>query len=170
VKYLLVQNMLYRPAWGGANKATAALMEQLAVRNSCTLIAPGLGSYGPAIHGRLGRAGAGLRRFGLACHGGCADVCFETEFACMPLCRENNWEGISPSASAKLQPDWVLVAGEDPGQVCLHAVHEMAPDRMVYLWQTPWSLPFGKWSMDPNPRAARVLVRARFRNDQQVSS
>src|SRR6267142_6062843 len=161
MKYLLVQNMLYRPTWGGANKATAALMEQLAIRNSCDLIAPALGSYGPAS---IGDWDALVQGVGVSDWFATADV---RTFA-------SNRTRVHAVVSRKqlgryvadrireLEPDWILVACEDPGQVCLYAAHETAPDRIIYLVQTPWSLPFGKWSIDPNPGAARVLERARF--------
>src|SRR3954464_3568470 len=47
MKILMLQNMLYIPSIGGANKATRALMETLAQQKQlCRVIPPAVGSYG----------------------------------------------------------------------------------------------------------------------------
>lgn len=58
---------------------------------------------------------------------------------------------------ANFQPDWVLVSSEDIGQGLLHAAHEAAPGRVIYLAHTPQFYPFGPESWNPDSESAQLL-------------
>lgn len=58
------------------------------------------------------------------------------------------------------QPDWVLVSSEDIGQGLLHAAHEAAPGRVIYLAHTPQFYPFGPESWNPDAESAKLLSQS----------
>jgi glycosyltransferase involved in cell wall biosynthesis len=58
------------------------------------------------------------------------------------------------------QPDWVLVSSEDIGQGLLHAAHEAAPGRVIYLGHTPQFYPFGPESWNPDGESAKLLSQS----------
>ena len=58
------------------------------------------------------------------------------------------------------QPDWVLVSSEDIGQGLLHAAHESAPGRVIYLAHTPQFYPFGPESWNPDEESAKLLSQS----------
>lgn len=58
------------------------------------------------------------------------------------------------------QPDWVLVSSEDIGQGLLHAAHEAAAGRVIYLAHTPQFYPFGPESWNPDAESTKLLSRS----------
>lgn len=156
MKLLLLQNMIYVPVIGGANKASRRLLEGLAERgHDCRLVTMATGSHGPASRQefRAALAARGLR----PAEPGTADA---------DVIRHAGVEVHAVSDSRRLhaeaerqirdfQPDWVVVAAEDPGQVLLQTALAAAPSRVVYWAQTSVYLPFGPHAAAVDPGGRR---------------
>lgn len=156
MRLLMVQNAVYVPAHGGANKGTRALMEGLAARgHACTAVVRASSLQGP---GSADACAAALRARGIAplrvddeaivfVHAG-VEV-----HAVINVSRIRAYVGRTLSA---VEPDWTIVASEDPMQVLLEA----CLPRVVYFAQTTLVLPFGPGSFMPVPRSAELIRRA----------
>jgi thioesterase domain-containing protein len=160
MRILLVQNLVYVPSHGGANKANRLMLEGLAARShDCRAVALATAAQG-----------AGTR-----------DV-FLSELAARSLevtasapgvdvFRANGVEVHAVSDPARLlptiaaqvaafAPDCVVLSHAGPAQALLEATLEAAPGRLVYLAHTTLWLPFGPGSFHPDPAEAALLRRA----------
>jgi amino acid adenylation domain-containing protein len=159
MKLLLLQNMLYIPSIGGANKATRALLEALArQKHSCRAVAPAFGSYGIKSPDEFSRFLEKKQIPTMSASGKSTVFALqgvEVHAVNSPL----ELRSYTLDFIREFDPDWVFVAGEDPGQVLLQAALEGKARHIAYLIQTPWNLPFGKWSLFPNPEGARMLPK-----------
>ena len=159
MKLLLLQNMLYIPSIGGANKATRALFEALAQqKHSCRVVVPAFGSYGFKSGEELGRFLEEKRIHKLSASGKLT-VFLLNGIEVHALNSPFDLRSYTLDMIREYDPDCVFVTGEDPGQVLLQAALEGKARRIVYLVQTPWNLPFGKRSLFPNPEGKRMLQK-----------
>lgn len=160
MRIILVQNSVYLPALGGANKSNRLLLEELAARgHDCAAVAPACSAHGCAtrvdFHAELQNRGLTLFRsdaegdtFDLA--GVRVTAATSRRTLTLALLR----------AIREQDPDCVVVASEDPGQALLEAALEVVPERVVYLARTTLALPCGPDAAIRDPERARLLSRA----------
>jgi glycosyltransferase involved in cell wall biosynthesis len=160
MRLLLVQNAPYLPTYGGANKATRLLLELLAARqHECRAVVS-------ASSGRGGGTLSLLRSELAACEidvsaASAEEIAFhyrgvEVHAAADPVRLRT---AVADQLRA-FEPDWVLVASEDPEQVLLEVALEYAPARVVYVAQTLLLLPFGPACFQPSPARTALLGQA----------
>jgi glycosyltransferase involved in cell wall biosynthesis len=161
MRIALVQNMVYLPTLGGANKANRRLVEVLARRgHDCFVVAPATGRKA-AIHDRegflreLGERGIPL----LECAAN-RDVFRCAGVEVHAVTRPGDLRPTVVERLSALRPDWVLVTSEDPEQSMLEAALEGRPGRVVYLVHTPLMLPFGPNSFAASASGTRLFQRA----------
>ncbi|NBE98013.1 glycosyltransferase family 4 protein [Nonomuraea sp. KC401] len=134
---MLLQNMYYEPALGGANRSGRRWMELLAARgHECMVLALVSSPSAPPAEDRL-IAGVRVR----LCHG----------------------RALPATAASLLRaesPDWVLVPSDDPGQLMLGAAVAYDPARVVYVAHTIQQLPFGPAAYYPSAAGTRLLRKA----------
>ncbi|MCF6473390.1 glycosyltransferase family 4 protein [Nonomuraea sp. MG754425] len=132
MRIVLLQNMFYEPAVGGANRSSRLWMEQLAARGHECLVLARAGDGGAAEEKTISKV----------------RVRFAPGRAL-------------PSAAARLvreaRPDWVLVPSDDPGQLMLGAALAFAPGRVVYVTHTIQQLPFGPNAFYPSTAGTALL-------------
>jgi glycosyltransferase involved in cell wall biosynthesis len=141
MRILLVQDMVWIPSFGGANKMNRLLLEGLArLGNTCHAIVAGHGAQASFGQEEFAKE---LRDRGIT-------------FEDMVDSRSFSYNGVSVSAMRtrrdadpcisrileEFAPDWVLVASEDPGQRLL-SIALKNTSRVVYLARTTLALPFG---------------------------
>lgn len=151
MRILLVQNSVYYPSRGGANKANRLLLEALARRgHDCFALA--VRDRGQALEPvRAGASALGLR-----------DPLPALSYQCqgVPVCAYRNSTELGHDLSLQLrrfQPDCVLVSSEDPFQVLLRATLQRAAAPIVYLSHTLLLLPFGPGAMAQNEVGADAI-------------
>lgn len=161
MRIALVQNMVYLPTLGGANKANRRLVELLAQRgHDCFVVAPATGRKA-AIHDRksflreLGERGIPLLE-----SAGERDVFRCEGVEVHAVSRPGDLRPAVVERLSALRPDWVMVTSEDPEQSMLEAALEARPGRAVYLVHTPLMLPFGPNSFAPSANGTRLFQRA----------
>src|SRR5437588_5399364 len=157
MKILLAQTLLYLPAYGGANKGNRAMLEALAAKGyKCRVMAPGTGTGGPQnaedIRGLLSKHGirpesVSAQVCGFSYRGVGASVTIEPGHLRTLLKKE----------IADYDPDWIMVASEDPGHSLLEVAVNLRPERTIYVSQTTSMLPFGPSSMFPGDRATALI-------------
>jgi amino acid adenylation domain-containing protein/non-ribosomal peptide synthase protein (TIGR01720 family) len=158
MKLILIQNMPYVPTLSGANKANRALIEGLARRGHiCRTIGPAVGSHGLGNREEL-LAALAQRSLPLVGSSPGVDIfrCSDVEVHALsdrPRIRSYTMEQIRD-----MEPDWVLVSSEDPGQELLEAVLRVTP-RVVYIVHTPLHLPFGSHSFSVSERKTALIRR-----------
>ncbi len=172
MRILLVQNLVYVPSHGGANKANRLLLEGLAARgHDCRAVALATAAQG-----------AGTREAFLAeLAGRGLEVTASTPG--VDVFRADGVEVHAVSDPARLlptvsgqaaafAPDCVVLSHAGPAQALLEAALDAAPERLVYLAHTTLWLPFGPGSFHANPaetellrQAAAVIAVSRFGRD-----
>lgn len=157
MKIVLFQKTVYLPPWGGTNKSNRLILEALAERgHECWAVAPACGAQACRTIDEFRTA---LKERQLS---------FETVDSSAYRFEQNGVRVIAISDSGKmsswvartileLEPDWVLVASEDPGQVLLRAALRAAPTRVIYLARTTMALPFGPASPVRSPSGTELL-------------
>ncbi len=172
MKFLLVQNSLYYPAYGGGNKSNRLLLEALAQRgHACrvvtrvseTLDAERLQTFLADLESRgveIQSSAGGLVVFELN------GVSVHTETSVHKV-RRHLMKQIEEFA-----PDWILVSTDDPLHIFLTAALETAPSRVVYLARTTLALPFGPDTALPSRertenlrRVAAIVAVSRYVSD-----
>lgn len=161
MKILLAQTLLYLPTYGGANKGNRAMLEALAAKGyQCRVVAPGTGTGGPQnaedIHVLLSTHGA--RHVSVS-----AQACSFTyrDVEATVTIEPGQLRALLKKEIADYDPDWILVASEDPGHSLLDSAVTLRPERTVYVSQTTSMLPFGPSSMFPGDRATALIREAR---------
>jgi amino acid adenylation domain-containing protein len=157
VKILLVQNMLYVPTLGGANKLTRLLVEGLAQHNHlCRVVAPAVGGHGLKTRDEFLAALAERAIAHISSNG--ADVFHHRDVEIHATRDAAQLRACVVEQIREFKPDWVIVASQDPGQILLSAALEEGRGRVVYLVQAPWDLSFGPHAIFTS-QAATELVR-----------
>jgi glycosyltransferase involved in cell wall biosynthesis len=158
--FLLLQKMIYAPAFGGANKANRSLMQSLAQKgNLCHVIAPACGSNGTKTPAEFRNH---LKKQGIRPVCDDSNVCVfqEAGVEVNSLFRSAGTLDFARKKIDELKPDFVLVSSEDPGQVWLELALHCAPGRVIYLVHTPLQLPFGPEAFFPSVERTELLKRA----------
>jgi hypothetical protein len=154
VKILLLQNMLYVPALGGANKANRLLLEALTEKGHiCRVVAPAFAVHGLATSEEFLES---LRARNLS-------IIDTSDTACIFRCHNVEVHAVfnnsrlhiySAEQIEKFRPDVVLASSQDPGQSLL-AIAVREHPKVIYLVHAEWDLP-----LDP----ARYLRARPIRN------
>jgi glycosyltransferase involved in cell wall biosynthesis len=156
MRILLIQNMLYVPIRGGANKANKILMEGLAERNhSCRVVVPATGGHGPGTHAEfLDELVSRKINFSVS-----PDI---TVFQCnrveVHAVTENT--RLHTHAARQLRefdPTVILVSSQDPGNLLLESVLGEGNHRVVYIVHSPLDLPFGLGHANNSPHKAKLI-------------
>ena len=156
MKILLTMNLPYFPTLGGANKGNRYMIEALAGKHhSVEAVVPALGTPSNLTHteflSRLADEGidvasnAGIDVFAL---NGVKVHAVEGPSRLRPYLVERMRE---------FEPDWVLVASEEPTQKLLEAALKSCPGRVVYIAQTPSFFPFGPQAFYPSQKRTKLL-------------
>src|SRR5688572_27690828 len=159
MKLLVVQNMLFLPTFGGANKSVRVLLESLATRgHECAVIAPALASHGFRETDQLWCDLVSRRVASLEMKEGA--ICFMYRGVRVTLVQESAaTERWISKTILSMKPDALLVPCEDPGQRLLTHCVGSGHRRIKYIVQTPTRLPFGPLSSSPS-KEGTDLVRS----------
>src|SRR5690349_13846503 len=134
MKILLVANMHYVPAQGGAIKVYRYLLEALAARgHDCRVVVRACSPQnGPAT---LTEFRADLEADGISLIASSDDLTlFRSDGVEVHAVTDATHLPIHLMQQIKLfAPHWTLVGSEDPGQVLLAAALQVSPDRVVSL-------------------------------------
>lgn len=158
---LLLQNLLYLPTFGGANKANRLVLQQLVARGyTCRAVAPMAGvnldvSPTEFTHFLASRGHEVLRTSSevIVFDDAGVEVHAVTTPSHLPI--------YAARLGRERSPDLVLVANHDPGFMMLNAAYEaVGPHRVVCLAHTLSYLPFGPEASVVSTAAARQLRRA----------
>ncbi|HEX5714779.1 MAG TPA: amino acid adenylation domain-containing protein, partial [Thermoanaerobaculia bacterium] len=159
MKLLMLQNMIWIPAIGGANKASRRLLEGLAARgHECRVVTLGTGSHGSGSREQLLTE---LRSRGIEPVPEASEVDV-FRLAGVQVHAVSETKRIHSEAARQIRdfdPEWVLVAAEDPGQILLRVALDEAPSRVVYWAQTSMALPFGPDQMLGSASEAGLVER-----------
>jgi glycosyltransferase involved in cell wall biosynthesis len=146
VKILLVQNTIYLPTLGGANKANRMLVEGLAGRgHSCRVVAPALAVRGSRTREQF-LADLGERGIELSSSTSRADVFHHRGVEVHAVAEVSQLRSYLVEQVRLFNPTWIAVSSEDSFQVLLEAALEADSSRVVYLAHTTLNLPFGPGS------------------------
>ena len=160
MKLLLVQNMVYVPSLGGANKSNRLLLEALSKRgHKCRVVAPSTGiQSGPTSHDQflteLTDRSIRVLSSSRAMH--------RCEFKGVEVHAVSNARQLSDHVGTQIHefdPTWVLVCN-DVGGTLLPAAFKASPSRVVYLVHTTSELPFGPAAAFESPQIAALLRKA----------
>ena len=154
--FVIVMNLPYHPAHGGANKSNRIVAELLARRGHAVhVVTPALDvparltldelRAGLAEQGARLIISADVDRFAL--HG--------VEVRAVTNRRRLRDELIR--CIDEVEPDWVLVSSEDPSQNLLRAALMRTPGRVAYMLLTPSFLPFGPLAFYPGAKRAALF-------------
>ncbi len=156
LKILLVQNLLYVPTHGGANKCDRLLLEGLAAQgHRCRVVAPATSVQGLETHTQFL---AELAQRGIQ----------PISYPDVDVFQLNGVEVHAVKDSAQLsahvlrqarelEPTWTLVSSEDPGQILLETALQATPARVIYLAHTPQMLPCGPRCFFPSLARTQLL-------------
>jgi glycosyltransferase involved in cell wall biosynthesis len=169
MRILLTQGTVYVPTLGGANKSNRLLLEDLASRgHECRVVAPAGGFHASRstqeFHDELDKRGIAMRAIGQDASSfelGGVRVTAVTDHRKLLfwLAREIR----------DFDPEWIIVASEDPGQFLLESALKSGGDRIIYLARTTLALPAGPASpiqsstrLDLLRRAAGIVVVSKY--------
>jgi thioesterase domain-containing protein/glycosyltransferase involved in cell wall biosynthesis len=159
LRILLLQNLVYLPSHGGANKCNRLLLEALAARgHACRAVALATAAQGSRTRERfLGE----LARRGLSARSPEPGVdLFEAGGVEIYAVSEPGRFLAAAAAQARgFAPDLILVSHSGPAGPLLE-VASAAGAPFVYLAHTTLWLPFGPASFRPDAREAALLARA----------
>ncbi len=158
MKILLAMHLPYIPALGGANKCNRLLVEGLAnISHQVHAIVP--------ITNETNASSSLSLHDLLAAHGVQAESLSGVE--------QFTFEGVIVHALhdparvrshlieqiKSLDPDWILVSGEEWSQGLLEAALQVAPSRVIYLAHTVLFLPFGPQAFFPSQRRTELITQ-----------
>lgn len=160
MKILLVQNMIYVPTFGGANKANRLLLEAFASNgHECMVAAPAISiQVGPKseqdLLAELTRQGIVPRKHGsiTAFHLNNVEVraVLEVRHLAQQVIR----------TIEEFNPDCTIVVSDNPGLVLLEAALRSRAHRVIFIARTTTALPFGPDSFIQSTYDARLLRQA----------
>lgn len=152
---LLVMNLPYEPALGGANKANRILCELLRARGHRVLVlAPAIGIPSELTVEDFERS---LQDRHIAVKKMSGVLQFTSEgVEVHAIGDRRQFRKYLIDCIADFGPDWVLVSSEEPTQNLLDAAIT-SHVRVAYLLHTPTFLPFGPCSFYPSRRRAELL-------------
>jgi len=143
MRILLTQKTAYLPTWGGANKSNRLILETMVKRgHQCRAVALACGAQACHTHEAF-RAALIERRIRFESIGPDAEAFDLNGVGITAVTESKSMDYWLVRAIRDFDPDWVLVASEDPGQVLLRTALKESPSRAVYLARTTLALPFG---------------------------
>src|ERR1044072_4286614 len=159
MKLAMLMNVPYTRVTGGANRSNRALLEALAAKgHEVHVITPALAVPSSITHEEFI---ADLEAQGIALQAiGGVDRFDLNGVEVSAVAEQSQLRGYLMERLRQLEPDWVLVASEDPLQNLLHAALTVCPSRVVYMALTPPMLPFGPASLYPGQTRTALLGRA----------
>lgn len=158
MRVLLVQNMLYVPIRGGANKANRTLMEGLAKKKHCcrAVVPATAGHNAGGRAGFLGELTARKIPFEIFSDY-IAFKCNEVEVHAVT--EKSRLHSHAAGQIRKFRPDITLVSSQDPGQILLETAVGQDNVRVVYIVHSPWDLPFGLGHASDNTSQPELMCR-----------
>jgi thioesterase domain-containing protein/glycosyltransferase involved in cell wall biosynthesis len=159
MRVLLLQNLVYVPSHGGANKCNRLLLEALAARgHQCRAVALATASQGSRTRERfldeLARRGLEARTVGPG-----VDVLEAGGVEVHAVSDPARFLPVAAAQARDFAPDLILVSHSGPAGPLLEVASGAGPP-FVYLAHTTLWLPFGPASFRPDPREAALLSRA----------
>jgi thioesterase domain-containing protein/glycosyltransferase involved in cell wall biosynthesis len=160
MRILLVQNLVYVPSHGGANKANRLLLAGLAARgHDCRAVALATAAQGAGTRdvflGELASRGLEVTASAPG-----VDVFRADGVEVHAVSEPARLLPTIAAQAAAFVPDCVVLSHAGPAQALLEAALEAAPGRLVYLAHTTLWLPFGPGSFRQDPAEAALLRRA----------
>jgi amino acid adenylation domain-containing protein len=154
MKVLLIQNLVYTPVRGGANKANRVLLEGLAARgHSCRVVAPATGRQGLQTATEFLNELAHRRIAYVDSSGSTVFECDKVRV--YALKNPSQLHAYAVQEIQRFQPTVTLVSSSSH----LELVLEQRGTRVVYLAHSPWELPFGLGHALDNPALADQIRR-----------
>ncbi len=159
MRLLLLQNMLYVPTLGGANKANRLLLEELVLRgHTCKVIVPAIGSHGPQSLSEFAHELA-IRRIEVRSESAEACVFEYRGVEVHAVLKPEHLYGYAFNQVTLSTPDLIMVSSQDPGQLLLAAGLKAGVAPLVYLLHCPLDLPFGPHSIFKSAATTRLIER-----------
>ncbi|HEX3083982.1 MAG TPA: glycosyltransferase family 4 protein [Pyrinomonadaceae bacterium] len=159
MKILIVMNLPYYPARGGANKSNRIVAELLAARGHAVhVVAPALG-VPPQTN--LAELRSSLDEQGVRVEAGDTRA-WRYEIRGVHLHAVTNRQRLRETlvhSIDSLHPEWVIVSSEEPSQNLLQAALMHAPGRVAYMLHTPNFLPFGPLAFYPGQKRAALVEK-----------
>lgn len=157
MRVLLAQDMLCLPAWGGANKSNQLILEDLTKRgHTCRVVARACGIH-PCLSAETFYLELAKRGISFETAGPGAEI-FSLNGVRVAAVTERGKLGLWLRREiADFDPDWIIVASEDFGQILLQTALRVRPSRVVYLARTTNNLPFGPGSPYHSPGRTELL-------------
>lgn len=159
MKLALAMNVPYTRVTGGANRSNRALLEALAAKgHEVHVITPALAVPSTITHEEFI---ADLEAEGISIQSiGGVDRFNLNGVEVYALAEQSQLRGYLMEKLHQLEPDWVLIASEDPSQNLLEAALRVCPSRVIYMALTPPMLPFGPVSLYPGQTRTSLIGRA----------
>jgi thioesterase domain-containing protein/glycosyltransferase involved in cell wall biosynthesis len=159
MRVLLLQNLVYVPSHGGANKCNRLLLEALAVRgHECRAVALATASQGSRTRegflDELARRGLDARVAGPG-----VDVFQAGGVEVHAVSDPARFLSAATAQARDFAPDLILISHSGPAGPLLEVAAVAGPP-FVYLAHTTLWLPFGPASFRPSPDEAVLLARA----------
>jgi hypothetical protein len=161
MKIVMGMNVPYTRSHGGANRSNRALLEGLAARgHEVTVVTPALSSPSSMTyeqwHAQMTASGIALGRDGgldiLRLHG----------VSVLAIREQGQVRPVLHDAVRRLDPDWTLIASEDPSQSLLAGALQAEQGRVAYMALTPQLFPFGPESLYPGTDRTDLVRRCQL--------
>jgi thioesterase domain-containing protein/glycosyltransferase involved in cell wall biosynthesis len=159
MRILLLQNLVYLPSHGGANKANRLLMEAMAASgHSCVAVALATAAQGVSTRQQFLDE---LAQRGLAPRSSApgVDVVDQGGVEIHAVSDPSRFLAVVAARLRAFAPDLVLLSHSGPSEPLLEAA-VAAGVPFIYLGHTTLWLPFGPASFRPSPRERELLARA----------
>jgi len=163
MRVVLAANAAYLPPRGGSTRSNLAWLQVLVARGHqchvvCPALVPSSAAHGEQIDREL--KDQQIRAWRLEGEDVAGESVYEWAGLRIHSVREpDRLRQVLERVIEKVEPDWVLVSSEDPGQVLLQQSLASAPGRVIYLAHTPQMFPFGPASLNASPRGAGLVAR-----------
>lgn len=159
MKILIVMNLPYYPAHGGANKSNRIIAELLAARSHAVqVVAPAIG-VPPRMN--LVDLRSSLDEQGVRVESGDTSA-WQYEIRGVHLHAVTDRHRLRETlvrCMDSLRPEWVIVSSEEPSQSLLQAALTHAPGRIAYMLHTPNFLPFGPLAFYPGRKRTALVEK-----------
>lgn len=158
MRILMTMNVPYTRFEGGANRSNRHLLEGLAARgHRVAVVTPALAAPSSITHDQW-RADLARRGVAVAADGA-ADRLVLNGVEVTAVREQRDMRAELRRVATDFQPDWILVASEDPSQTLLAAALDLAPQRVAYMALTPQLYPFGPEALYPGAERAELVRR-----------
>lgn len=156
MKIALIQNSIYLPGYGGANKANRIILELLARQgHDCYAIT----SVAFKPDSTVTDYAVELERYGIAAEKGRHSLRFQFRGVTVLAFESGRLHLDLASVLKDLAPAWVIVSSEDAFYRLLQAALDASVCRVCYLAHTTLLLPFGPGCLLATSRGASLISR-----------